>query len=97
MMRHSIAWPRIASSSCAIGSLPPAAILIIALTRSSPGDHFRNGVLDLQPGVDLHEVERAVLGAQELDGAGVDVTDGLNRADGELAKLRCACFLVDDR
>jgi hypothetical protein len=36
-------------------------------------------MLDLQPRVHLHEVERAVLLGDELDGAGADVADGLRR------------------
>ena len=36
---------------------------------------LRHRVLDLEPGVDLEEVDRAVVADEELDGAGVLVTD----------------------
>src|SRR5207302_1666504 len=43
-----------------------------------------DGVLDLQAGVDLEEVERPVSGEQELDGAGVLVADRLRCKDSGL-------------
>src|SRR5712691_1361185 len=45
------------------------------------GDHFGDGVLDLEAGVDLEEVETAVGVEQELDGAGVGVAGGLREGD----------------
>src|SRR5208283_4677754 len=48
----------------------------LALDDIDSGDDLGDGVLDLEPGIDLDEVERAGLVIdQELDGAGVLVTD----------------------
>ncbi|MNC91474.1 hypothetical protein D3C83_77450 [compost metagenome] len=46
------------------------------------GHGLRHRVLDLQARVHLHEVERAACFDDELDGAGVHVTDGLCGAHG---------------
>ena len=59
-------------------------------------DLLRDRVLDLQPRVDLHEVEPAVLAAQELDGPRADVARGPAGAHspvGEAAARRP----IDDR
>ena len=48
------------------------------------------GMLDLQPGVHLHEVEAAVLGGDELHRAGADVADRLRGIAGRLAHLGAA-------
>ena len=45
----------------------------ISRTRSMPGDLLGDGVLDLEPGVDLEEGDGAVLADEELAGAGADV------------------------
>lgn len=50
------------------------------------GDLLADGVLDLQPGIHLHEVELAVL-EQELDRAGILVTHCLGRLDREHANF----------
>jgi hypothetical protein len=48
------------------------------------GDHLRHRVLDLQPGIHLHEVERRVgisrIGDDEFDRAGTGVADRLGRS-----------------
>ena len=45
------------------------------------GGHLGHRMLDLQPGVDLHEGERlAALVVEELDGAGVVISHGLGQA-----------------
>ena len=51
------------------------------------GDHLGDGVLDLDPGVDLDEVELILLIDQELTGTGIDVTDSPGQADRGLADL----------
>ena len=56
------------------GSGSPAATASCACTRSTPTTHSVIGMLDLQPGVHLEEVEPRVVAValeQELDGAGV--------------------------
>jgi hypothetical protein len=57
----------------------------LPLHQVDAGDHLGHRMLDLQPGVHLHEVERAVLLGDELDGAGADVADRLGRGDRGLA------------
>ena len=48
--------------------------------------HLRNRVLDLEPGVDLHEPELPLLlVVEELDGAGVDVAGMARHPDGRPA------------
>src|SRR5918996_5761895 len=51
-------------------------------------DQLGDGVLHLEPGVDLEEPERAVVLDQELHGAGVRVAGGLGHGDGGLADPR---------
>ena len=46
-----------------------------------PGDRLGDRVLDLQPGVHLHEEEVATRIKQKLYRAGTDITDGLRRLD----------------
>src|SRR3972149_3363696 len=52
------------------------------------GDHFRDGVLDLEACVHLQEVEVVVFVDEELDGAGVDVLHRLRGLHGDLAHAR---------
>ena len=67
------------------------------------GDVFRNRMLDLEPGVHLHEEERAVLVQQELDRSGPDIADRLGGGHRSLAhpaagmriKVRGGNFLHD--
>ncbi len=62
---------------------------------------FRDGVLDLNPRVHLHEVEAPLLVQKKLDRARVAVVDGLGRLDRHPAQLppetvvhcRRGCFL----
>ena len=59
-----------------IGQLASLGDQDLALDDVDSGDDLGDGVLDLEPGIDLDEVERAGLVIdQELDGAGVLVTD----------------------
>ncbi len=51
-----------------------------------PGDHLGDRMLDLQAGVHLNEIERAVL-VEEFDGAGALVAELGHRRDGARADL----------
>src|SRR5258707_15813830 len=57
-----------------------------------PGAHLGHRMLDLQPRVELDEVEAAVRAEQELEGAGVSVADRTARTLGcglhRFARLR---------
>ncbi len=55
------------------------------LDEIDAGDHFGDGMLDLDARVDFDEVEVACLVDDELDGAGVGVAGGLDQPDGRLA------------
>ena len=59
----------------------------LLLDQVDAGDHLGDRVLDLDPGVDLDEVEVVVGVDQELAGAGVDIAGGLRQPDGGLAEL----------
>src|SRR5690606_2847740 len=48
----------------------------LPLHQVEAGHHLGDGVLDLQAGVHLEEVEAAALVDEELDGPGVDVATG---------------------
>ena len=66
----------------------------LPLDEVQPGDRLGHRVLDLQPGVHLHEVEAqiavvALLG-DEFDGAGADVADRLGRRHRRRAHLGAA-------
>ncbi len=52
-----------------------------------PCDDFRHWVFDLDAGVDLEEVEILILVQQELDGAGVGITDRAGHRYSHLAHL----------
>ena len=80
LMRTSIAWPRRSARPVA-PSGSPAAIRSCSRTRSMPVTSSRHRMLDLEPRVQLDEVERAVGAEQELERAGVPVAD---RARGPL-------------
>ena len=60
----------------------------LLLDQVDAGDHLGDGMLDLDAGVDLDEVEVVVGVDQELAGAGVDVAGGPGQPDGGLAELR---------
>ena len=51
------------------------------------GHELGDGMFDLEPGVDLEEIEAAVLVEQELDRAGVVVAGRAHGPDGRLAHL----------
>ena len=51
-------------------------------------DHFRHRMLDLQAGIDLHEMEITVWPDDELDRAGVDVIDRMRGSNRSLAHAR---------
>ena len=58
----------------------------LLLDQVDAGDHLGDGVFDLDPGVDLDEVEVVVGVDQELAGARVDVAGGAGQPDGGLAQ-----------
>ena len=60
----------------------------LLLDQVDPRDHLGDGVLDLDPGVDLDEVEIVVGVDEELAGAGVDVAGLSGQPDGGLAQPR---------
>ena len=57
--------PLTVTSSWVIGIFSPAARRIWRWTRSTPADHLGDGMLDLDPGIDLEEEEFVTLD-QEL-------------------------------
>ena len=65
------------------------------LDQVEAGDELGDGMLDLQTGVHLEEVELAVLVDDELDGAGALVLDGLGERDSLLAH-RLARLAVEE-
>ena len=80
LIRHSIEWPRsddvvLAERQRLAGGDPD-----LLLDQVDAGDHLGDRVLDLDPRVDLDEVEVVVGVDQELAGAGVDVAGGLRAA-----------------
>ena len=78
-MRASIACPSIASAACARRQRLARGDAQLPLDQVEAGDHLGDRMLDLQPRVHLHEIERAVLLGDELDGAGADIADRLGR------------------
>ena len=67
-----------AQADLGVASGSPWATRIWHLDDVDAGDHFGDGVLDLDARIDLDEVELARVGIdQELDGAGVLVADAL--------------------
>ncbi len=78
-------------SFCDHGSDSPAATRICALDEVDAGDHFRHGMLDLNPGVDLDEVEVARLIDDELDRRGIGILRGPNEFPRRVAH-RCTRF-----
>ncbi len=62
----------------------------LRLDEVDPRDHFRHGVLDLNPGVDLDEIELAGLIDDELDRRGVRVVGRLNELAGPRRTWRFA-------
>ena len=57
----------------------------LPLDQVQTGDHFGDRMLDLQPGVHLHEVEGAAGIHDEFDRAGADIADRAGRRDRRLA------------
>ncbi len=85
--RTSIACPRI-GGGWLNGSALPSATSSCSRTRSKPETQLGDGVLDLQAGVHLQEVEAAALGVeQELDRADADVADRPRDRDRGRAQL----------
>ena len=74
----------------------PAAISTCSRTRSSPGGHLGDRVLDLDAGVHLEEEVLALGRQQALDRPGAAVADRAGRLDGDLADPR-AQLVVDRR
>ena len=89
-MRASSAWPRICRLLLGQRQRLPGGDAQLPFDEILAGDHLGDRVLDLQAGVHLHEVERAVLVGDELDRAGADVADRPRGGDGGLAHLAAA-------
>ncbi len=66
----------------------------LELHQVQAGDELGDGVLDLEPGVDLKEVEAAAAVQHELDGARAGVADRLAGRHGSGAEL-LAQLVVD--
>ena len=75
LMRTSMAWPRARDVVLREAERLAGGDAQLPLHEVEPGDELGHGVLDLQAGVHLEEVELAVL-VEELDRAGVDVAAG---------------------
>ena len=71
LMRNSIEWPR--DLGVVVAELLAGGDAEHLAHQVDAGDLLGDRVLDLQPGVDLEEGDRAVLADQELAGAGADV------------------------
>ena len=74
-------------SFCVMSSFSPACDAELPLDEVLAGDHLRDRVLDLDPRVDLHEVEVEVLVQHELDGARGVIADFLGQPNGGGADL----------
>ena len=79
-----MAWPVAGRRPGSKPSGSPEAIAQLPLDEVEAGHELGDGVLDLEAGVHLQEVELAVL-VEELDGAGVDVAARLGDPDRRLA------------
>ena len=66
-MRASIAWPWIASSLLRQRQRLAGGDAQLPLDQVEPGDHFGHRMLDLQPRVHLHEVERIAVLASAMN------------------------------
>ena len=84
-MRHSMAWPRLDDVLLGEAQLVARGDADLLLHDVDARDHLGDGVLHLHAGVHLHEEEVAALVQQELDGAGVEVADGLGGLHGGVA------------
>ena len=75
----------------------PRAIAICACTRSMPVTRSGHGMLDLQPRVDLEEVERRGVARsfdEEFNGPGISSTRPRARARAAASPIRCRSFGV---
>ena len=70
----------------------PRGDLELLLDQIATVDFLRDGMLDLDAGVHLHEVKVAGVVDQELDGAGILVIDRLGQGDGGLAHALAQLF-----
>ena len=74
LIRSSIAWPR--SSAPSLGAEAVAGRdLQLAVREVDAGEQLGDGVLDLEPGVHLDEVEAALGVEQELDRSGPAIVE----------------------
>ena len=89
-----MAWPRIASWCLRQRQRLAGGDAQLPLDQVQPGDGLGDRMLDLQPGVHLHEVEAQVAVAEllgdELDRAGADIADRLRRRHRGRAHLGAA-------
>jgi hypothetical protein len=83
---------RATTSGCLNGSGSPAGDANLRLDQVDAGDHLGHGMLDLNAGVDLDEIEVVALIDDELDRAGVGVADFSDQPHGRFAH-REAFFL----
>ena len=79
-----------ASCSCAERQRFAGGHAQLPLDQIEPGDHLGHRMLDLQPGVHLHEVELVRLVGDELHRAGVHVSDGARRGHRSRSHLAAA-------
>ncbi len=87
-----MAWPsgsaaRSAAASTDADSGSPGRQPELLLDDVDAGDQLADTVLDLEPGVDLEEVEGPVRGAQELRGRGVPQPGGRGDADRQVVEV----------
>ena len=96
LIRHSIAWPRRAISSCGQRERLAGGDEQLLPHEVEPRHGLGDRVLDLDPSVHLHEVEVPLRVEEALDRAGGAIPDGPCRVDGDRSDAR-AQLLVDRR
>ena len=89
LIRHSKEWPLRRDLGLRHERLEPLAggDADLLLDEVDAGHQLGDGVLDLNPRVDLNEIEVVLRVDEELAGAGVDVAGRAGEADGGLAEL----------
>ena len=81
-----MAWPSIRRGQHLVRQRLAHGDVQLEPDQVEPRDQLGDRVLDLEPGVDLEEVEVAGGGEHELDGPGALVADRLARGDRGLAQ-----------
>ena len=95
-MRHSIAWPRRETSSCAERQGLTRRDEHLLADEVEPRHELCHGVLDLDAGVHLEEVVLALLREKPLDGPGRSIAGGSRCVHGDRADAS-AEHVVDRR